>query len=141
MSKPIVVGYDGSDGAKASLASAIELADRLGAELVIAYGYEFSRLGGEVTDLAAALREMGEKLTQEGAERAANAGLTTRQVVREGDPARVLADLGKELDATAIVVGTRGERPVVGLILGSLCHKILHLAQVPVLVVPVPPPD
>jgi nucleotide-binding universal stress UspA family protein len=137
VSRPIVAGYDGSDGSKAALACAIELADRLGAELVIAYGYEFSRLGGEVTDLAAALRELGEKMTSEGAERAANAGLTARCVVREGNPAQVLADLGKELDAIAIAIGTRGERPVVGAILGSLSHKLLHLAEVPLLVVPV----
>ena len=110
---------------------------RLGCELVIGYGYEYSRLGGEVTDLAKALREMGEKLTEEAAERARNAGLEPRLVVREGDPAHVLADLGKELGATAIVVGTRGERPVIGAILGSLSHKILHVSEVPVLVVPV----
>ena len=137
MSKPIVTGYDGTDGSKAALGAAIELADRLSCELVIGYGYEYSRLGGEATDLAKALRELGENLTAEAAERARNAGLEPRLVVREGDPAHVLADLGKELDATAIVVGTRGERPVVGVILGSLSHKILHVSEVPVLVVPV----
>jgi nucleotide-binding universal stress UspA family protein len=137
MSAAIVVGYDGSDGAKSALAAAIELATRLEAELVIAYGYEYSPMGGEVADFAAALREMGEKLTAEGAERARNAGLEPRQVVREGDPAHVLAALGSELHATAIAVGTRGERPLLGAILGSLCHKLLHVSEVPVLVVPV----
>jgi nucleotide-binding universal stress UspA family protein len=137
MSRPIVVGYDGSGGAKAALAAAIDMAERLDTGLVVAYGYEYSKLGGEVTDLAAALRELGDSLTQEAAERAGNAGLTVRREVREGDPARVLAALGKELDATAVVVGTRGERPLMGVILGSLCHKILHVSEVPVLVVPI----
>ena len=136
MNRPIVAGYDGSTGSKTALAAAIDLASRLDAELVVAYGYEYSRIGGEVTDLAAALRELGETLTEEAAERAHNAGVTTSRVVREGDPASVLAELGKELDATAIVIGNRGERPLVGVILGSLCHKILHVAEVPVLVVP-----
>ena len=136
MSRPVIVGYDGTEGAKSALAAAIELAGRLDAGLVIAYGYEYSRAAGEVADLAAALREVGESLTQEGAERARAAGIEPRLEVREGDPAHVLAALGKELDATAIVVGTRGERPLVGAILGSLCHKILHVAEVPVLVVP-----
>jgi nucleotide-binding universal stress UspA family protein len=136
VARPVVVGYDGSAGAKAALAEGIELADRLGAELVIAYGYEYSPVGGEVADLAAALREMGERLTEEGAERARNAGLEPRREVRQGDPAHVLAALGKELGATAIAVGTRGERPLTGAILGSLCHKILHVSEVPVLVVP-----
>jgi nucleotide-binding universal stress UspA family protein len=137
VTRPIVVGYDGSDGAKAALAEAIEMASALDTELVISYGYEVSRLGGEVADLAAALRETGEKLTAEGAERARNAGLATREVIREGDPAHVLAELGEELRAMAIVVGTRGERPILGAILGSLSHKLLHVAKVPVLVVPV----
>jgi nucleotide-binding universal stress UspA family protein len=137
VSANIVVGYDGSEGAKSALAAAIDLAIRIDGELVIAYGYEYSPLGGEVADLAAALREMGEKLTAEAAERAHNAGLEPRQVVREGDPAQVLAELGKEVEAIAIAVGTRGERPLVGAILGSLCHKLLHVAETPVLVVPV----
>jgi nucleotide-binding universal stress UspA family protein len=137
MAQPIVVGYDGSDGAKSALAAAIDLATRLEAELVIAYVYEYSPVGGEVADLAAALREMGERLTEEGAERARSAGREPRREVREGDPAHVLAALGSELHATAIAIGTRGERPLVGAILGSLCHKLLHVAEVPVLVVPV----
>jgi nucleotide-binding universal stress UspA family protein len=133
----VVVGYDGSSGANAALTTAIDLGQRLQAELVIAYGYEYSRMGGEVADLAAALRETGERVTAEGAERARSAGVDARVEVREGDPAKVLAALGSELGATAVVVGTRGERPLVGAILGSLCHKLLHVSDVPVLVVPV----
>ena len=137
MAGTIVVGYDGLDGAKAALARAIDLAKRLDAELVIAYGYEVSRIGGEVQDLATALREMGESLTEEAAEQARTAGLEPRKEVRDGDPAHVLASLGTEVGAEMIVVGTRGERPLVGAILGSLCHKLLHVTEVPVLVVPV----
>jgi nucleotide-binding universal stress UspA family protein len=137
MAGTIVVGYDGLDGAKAALAKAIDMAKRLDAELVIAYGYEVSKIGGEVTDLAAALREMGETLVAEAADQARAAGIEPRQEVREGDPAHVLAGLGTELRAEMIVVGTRGERPLLGAILGSLCHKLLHISTVPVLVVPI----
>jgi nucleotide-binding universal stress UspA family protein len=35
-----------------------------------------------------------------------------------------------------IVVGTSGESPFAGAILGSVPHKLLHHARVPVLVVP-----
>jgi nucleotide-binding universal stress UspA family protein len=137
MAGTIIVGYDGLDGAKAALGRAIDLAKRLDAQLVVAYGYEVARIGGEVQDLAAALREMGETLTGEAAEQARAAGLDPRTEVRDGDPASVLAALGTELGADMIVVGTRGERPLLGAILGSLCHKLLHLAEVPVLVVPI----
>ena len=35
-----------------------------------------------------------------------------------------------------VVIGTRGEAVVKGLILGSVAHKLLHLSPAPVLVVP-----
>ena len=36
-----------------------------------------------------------------------------------------------------VVIGTRGESPLKGMILGSVAHKLLHLSPAPVLVVPV----
>jgi nucleotide-binding universal stress UspA family protein len=137
MAGEIVLGYDGSDGAKAALEEAIDLTGRLQVELVIFYGYEVSRLGGEVADMEAALRELAEKTAAEAAERARAAGLEPRIVVGEGDPATSLAALAGERGAAMIVVGTRGERPLRGVMLGSLAHKLLHLSEVPVLVVPV----
>jgi nucleotide-binding universal stress UspA family protein len=133
----VVVGYDGSDGAKGAMAAAIDLASRLGAGIVIVYGYEVSRLGGEVSDYANALRELAERTLAEAAEQARAAGLEPRVVAEEGDPAQVLANLAAQTQAAMIAVGTRGERPITGAILGSLAHKLLHVATVPVLVVPV----
>ena len=37
-----------------------------------------------------------------------------------------------------IVVGSASERPLTGLILGSVPHKLVHRSNVPVLVVPMP---
>jgi nucleotide-binding universal stress UspA family protein len=44
-------------------------------------------------------------------------------------------------DATVIVVGTAGESPLKGAMLGSTPHKLLHLSSRPVLCVPVAPLD
>jgi nucleotide-binding universal stress UspA family protein len=41
-----------------------------------------------------------------------------------------------EHSARAIVVGTYGESPLRGAVLGSTPHKLLHLSRVPVLAVP-----
>jgi len=49
-----------------------------------------------------------------------------------------LARLGEQLEAQMIVVGTSGERPLLGVVLGSTPYKLLHRSSVPVLVVPVP---
>jgi nucleotide-binding universal stress UspA family protein len=37
-----------------------------------------------------------------------------------------------------IVVGTHGELPIMGVVLGSTAYKLLHRSPVPVLVVRVP---
>jgi nucleotide-binding universal stress UspA family protein len=49
-------------------------------------------------------------------------------------------ELAAELDARVIVVGTRGESPLRGALLGSTPHKLLQLADRPVLVVPTSEP-
>jgi len=58
--------------------------------------------------------------------------------VVEQAPAQALVALADERDARVIVVGTRGERPLQGALLGSTPHKLLHLSDRPVLVVPAP---
>jgi nucleotide-binding universal stress UspA family protein len=133
----VLVGYDGSEGSKKALASAIELATALQSPLVIAYAYEVSAFGGEVQDLAKALRERGEGVTAEAAAVAREAGLEPETTVVSGDRAESLATLAADRGAAMVVIGTRGETPLKGIILGSVAHKLLHLSPAPVLVVPV----
>ena len=57
------------------------------------------------------------------------------QTVRTGDPAdEILAEANK-IKADVIVVGRRGLGAYSELLLGSISRKIVHLAQVPVMVV------
>jgi nucleotide-binding universal stress UspA family protein len=133
----VILGYDGSDGSKKALATAIELAEALQRRLVIAYAYEVSAFGGEVQDLAKALRENGEGITAQAAATAKGAGLDPETVVISGDRAESLASLAADRGAGMVVIGSRGEGALKGLILGSVAHKLLHLSPAPVLVVPV----
>ena len=57
MAAPIVVGYDGTPGARAAGGEALRLARDLGGELVFGYCYSVSATGGEVGDLETALGE------------------------------------------------------------------------------------
>ena len=50
--------------------------------------------------------------------------------------AEALIEAAEERDARMIVVGSGSEGPLKGAILGSTPHKLLHLSQRPVLVVP-----
>lgn len=52
-----------------------------------------------------------------------------------GYAARNIVDDAKEHDVDVIVMGSRGRGDLAGLILGSTAHKVIHLADRPVLVV------
>ena len=136
MAGEIVVGYDGTECADAALDAAISLAKELDSKLVITYGYDPSRLGGEVRDLDQALEERGQEVTKEAAEKAAGEGVDAEVAVVKRKAAPALAELAKQRDARFIVVGTYSEPPLTGAILGAVPNKLLHIADRPVLVVP-----
>jgi nucleotide-binding universal stress UspA family protein len=133
----VIVGYDGSDGARAALDKALEMCAVLGDRVVIVFGYHVQKLGGEVQDYAKALKERAEEVVSHSLHQAqARGGAEVESVVVERPPAEALAELAKERAARMIVVGTHGEPPLKGAIVGSTAHKLLHLSEVPVLVVP-----
>ncbi|HWF73055.1 MAG TPA: universal stress protein [Solirubrobacteraceae bacterium] len=138
MSAGIVVGYDGSQGAKEAVRVAIEVGKAYGERVVIAFAYELNPVAGELHDYHAALKELATTRLTEAVALASDAGAGTdiEAVIVEQAPALGLVDLAEERDARVIVVGTRGESPLRGALLGSTPHKLLQLSDRPVLVVP-----
>jgi nucleotide-binding universal stress UspA family protein len=66
------------------------------------------------------------------------AGVRAHGEVRDtvfGHAAREIIDDAKEHAADVIVMGSRGRGDLAGLVLGSTAHKVIHLADRPVLVV------
>jgi nucleotide-binding universal stress UspA family protein len=138
MSAGIVVGYDGSDCSREAVRVALEVGKAYGENVVIAFAYELSPVGGELHDYHAALRELATKRLIEATALASGAEGDVEAVIVEQAPAQALVALAAERDARVIVVGTRGESPIRGALLGSTPHKLLHLSDRPVLVVPAP---
>jgi nucleotide-binding universal stress UspA family protein len=68
--------------------------------------------------------------------RARDAGVEAEIALVDERPPAALVSLGEKHDARMIVVGSYGEHPIKGAILGSTPHKLLYLAECPVLVVP-----
>jgi nucleotide-binding universal stress UspA family protein len=132
----IVVGYDGSDCSRAALATAIDVGRALGDEVHVVSSYEVNRLGGEVSDYAAALRQRAEHVTELARDQAKGLGLEVTTEVIEKRPADALVEAAARVDARVIVVGTHGESPLKGALVGSTPHKLLQIAHRPVLVVP-----
>jgi nucleotide-binding universal stress UspA family protein len=137
MAGEIVVGYDGTESAEAALGVAIDLARDLGTKLIITYAYDPARIGGEVRDLDQALETRGETVTAEALEKAKAAGVEAGVEIRKEKPSVALSAVASQRQARFIVLGGYGERPVTGVILGATPHKLLHIAEVPVIVVPV----
>ena len=133
-----VVGYDDSEGAQRALEAAIELARPLGESLVVAFAAQppGRSVGDEYRTHFEALEERGRAVTGAAVARATEAGVAAEAVVADRKVVDLLLDLADERSARAIVVGTYGESPLRGAVLGSTPHKLLHLSRVPVLAVP-----
>jgi nucleotide-binding universal stress UspA family protein len=135
MSSGILVGYDGSECAKGALRVGVEVGRAYGEKVIVAFGYELSPVAGELHDYHAALKDLAmQRLTE--ARALVSDGDEVEAVIVEQAPAEGLVKLADERDARVIVVGTRGESPIRGALLGSTPHKLLQVANRPVLVVP-----
>ena len=138
----IVVGVDGSDGARDALRFALEEARLRGVAVravaawhvpVAAYGGTFVSPDPALVDrLAPEARRAVERALADAGDVAAGVNVDT--VVREGAPAQVL--LEEADDAELLVVGSRGLGGFRGLLLGSVSQQCAHHAPCPVVIVP-----
>lgn len=131
----IIVGFDGTDSSRAALDAATELAKDLGEPILAVFGYGVNPMGGEVRDHAQALKELGERATAEAVERAQAGGASAEAVLVDEGGSDALLAVAKDRGARMIVVGSHGEGPVKGAILGSTPYQLVSRSETPVLVV------
>jgi len=135
----IVVGYDGSDCGKVALEEAVALAKSLGDEVVLVFGYAPPGIwGGEIAEHEEAIEEFGEKAMSEGRQLVEAGGVEASVALVPKRGPEALIDIARERSARMIVVGSQGEAPLKGAILGSTPYRLLHQTERPVLVVPAP---
>lgn len=133
----LILGYDDSPGARRALEVALELAGLLGDSLVVAFAAQPpGRVGEELREHLAAVEDLGREVTAEALARARAAGIPAEVALAPERPVELLLRLAEERDARLIVVGTYGESPLKGAVLGSTPHKLIHLSTRPVLAVP-----
>jgi nucleotide-binding universal stress UspA family protein len=138
MFRTVVWATDGSDVADGSLPVVKELADHEGARVVVVHANEvlLGRAGGapvmaDEPDLLRKIEGQAEALRDDGYD-----ATFTVATGATHDAARLIADAARALRADVIVVGTRGRSTIAGLIVGSVTHRLLHVAPCPVLAVP-----
>jgi len=137
MYEKLLVAVDHSKATEHVLSAARDLASLSGGEVWVLHLRErevMPRTGlidTESTDTAHAEVDAAvEELTK--------AGIRAHGIVRDtvyGYAAREIVEDAKELDVSVIVMGSRGRGDLAGLVLGSTAHKVIHLADRPVLVV------
>ena len=133
----MVLGYDESPGAEQALKVAVDVASRFGEPLRLVYGVAPpGGLGEEFKATMEAIAELGRKATAHALEYAESAGVEAQVELVSAKPAEALLQVADDCDATVIVVGTSGESPIKGAVLGSTPHKLLQLSSRPVLCVP-----
>lgn len=132
----LICGYDGSNCSRAALVEAISQAKAQGDEIVVVFGYALSRLGGEVSDYAQALKEHAEAVEKHANDQARAEGVEIEVRLVETEPVDALVETAQEVGARAIVVGAHSESPLKGAIIGAVPHKLLQVSPVPVIAVP-----
>jgi len=138
MFKTILWATDGSANADRALPVVKELAETTGTKLVLAHCREL--LSGRAAGLPVYVDEdeLLEKIRAQAAElESVGFEVGVEIVTASGTSApRVIAELASGYDADVIVVGTRGHSPFVGMLLGSVTQRLLHIAPCPVVAVP-----
>jgi nucleotide-binding universal stress UspA family protein len=133
----LVVGLDGSEGSTRAIAWCVDYARDRAVEVVAVHSELplaewvphsdprswFRAAQDELHTWAAPLRE---------------AGVTTRELVVEHEPATGLAETAIREGADLLVVGARGRGGFTGLRLGSTSLKVLHQSDLPVVLAPMP---
>lgn len=139
MIERILVPVDGSGYSKKALMFACDIASKYGAKVDMVHvvqaapGERVLVLGASSVSLEAdkaQLEEAGKNIIKAARKVALNAGCEPGEsAILAGPPAEQILQCAKRFHTDLIVMGTRGLSDLAGLLLGSVSHKVSHLAE------------
>jgi nucleotide-binding universal stress UspA family protein len=146
----ILIGYDGSEDARAAIEQAGRLLGGQPATVLTvwepfievltrtSYGVGMTIDTLDIDGIDAATRKGAQSQAEEGAELGRQAGLQAQPLIcaQETSIAEAILKQGDELEAAAIVVGSRGLTGIKSALLGSVSHGLIQHADRTVIVVP-----
>lgn len=148
MFKSILVALDGSKHAKRAAAVAIDLAQRYGSRVhfITVTKKPPARLSEELQrymeveqlkgSADALITEVARGILAEAEKHARSKGVKeVKTIAKTGPVARTIVDVAKRQKADLIVMGSRGLGTVEGILLGSVSHKVVSLADCNVMTV------
>ncbi len=135
----ILLATDGSEDAFLAAKSALDLSDRIGAELHVVHAWQDLRpptLPAMAIDEYSRAYELwkleAEELLEKEVERLRGAGGTVAAAhLREGRPAEEITKLAEELNVGLVIIGSRGLGAMKRLVMGSVSEGVVHLATRP----------
>jgi nucleotide-binding universal stress UspA family protein len=137
MYERILVALDHSAVSERVLAAAKELASMSKAKVWVLHLREREVIA-QMGDVPSETEDEATQAVNGAVKELTGLGVEAQGEVRNttfGDAAREIMADAKEHDVNVIVMGSRGRGDLAGAILGSTAHKVIHLADRPVLVV------
>jgi nucleotide-binding universal stress UspA family protein len=151
MFEDIIVPLDGSTVSVAALDHAVDLARKLGSNLILLNVVPDPPMPiamdgvWPVMDLERTARELraeGELILERGLERVRERGLdNARRVLKPADAHRigdVIVAAARDEGAELIVIGTHGRSGLDRMLLGSVAERVAHRASMPVMLIHAP---
>lgn len=139
MWRKILVGHDGSEGAKKALSAAVTLASRFGAELHTISIEEklphYAATVGEVLESKQEAVDYFRKVTTEAQQTAQASGVTVQSHVMPGHEVETIVMFAKDHHFDLLVIGFMGHSRIFGSIWGSTSQNLAKLSPCTVLVV------
>ena len=141
MIKKILLPTDGSEHAKKALAYACDLALKYGATLHLIHVVSpppalFHEAAFAMPDIQKALEEDGKRIIQDVEGEAKKSGVQAiRSTLVQGNPASEIIRFAEAEGIDMIVMGSRGLTAVKEFVLGSVSHRVTHLAMCTVTIV------
>jgi len=135
MFERILLAVDGSDESKKAIKTAIALAGVSNGEMLVVHVHA-KDMGFQVTDDIES-RPEAEMLVEAAVDLVQKAGVSVvgdLRAARTDHVAKEILDAATSFGADVIVVGSRGLGPLSEMLLGSVAHKVVHLAHCPVLI-------
>src|SRR5437868_241232 len=133
----MLFAVDRSNYCRLAAGGVAAMASQLGAEVLLLHVVEVP-MGVDASSYQ--VPEEGTRLLASMQDALQRPGVTTTTVgiraARVGRVAEEIVDVAGFYDAQIIVMGSRGESDLRGLLLGSTTHRVLQLAPCPVVVVP-----
>ena len=131
----ILVAIDGSTHSHSTLSTTIEVAKKFQADVVVVHFIEHEV--GRASVYPNETLEVAKKMVDDAVKTVKAAGITTSSQVNDvahGHSAKAIVDIARERGVNLIVMGSRGHSEIEGLLLGSVAHKVIQLAHIPVLI-------